>query len=144
MLKHLIPMLLFLTALCILPGCRTRDVIPDFDFKPGAEDQITKAEQDALIWHARQFVSNSKRLRITPEAKKMVLQTNPKLTLKYFASKYGQIIMRWELSRVTVLELSGTGHMTDKRFPWKLDIRTQEISHPVPENMQKNLPKSDF
>ncbi len=131
-------------VIVFLSACGTAEPVPDFDFKPSESDKLTQQEYRELIWHARHFVAKSKNLRIDDVARQIIRDTDPKVQLKYFAEKYGQIRMVWRLNHESVLELSGTGKMIADEFPWKLQIKVLQESHPIPERLKKNLPSPAF
>ena len=126
--------LLLTTLFC--GACRT-EIKPDFDFKPTPEQKLTNAEIENLTAHARNFVSSAKNLKLTDSQRGYIRRTSPKITVKYFGPKYGQICMDWQTAQNQMLRLYGTGDMTSSRFPWKLDVRTVNVSHPVPDGFLK-------
>ncbi len=135
----------FFACALLCAGCRShQEQVPDFDFKAGEADKLTPAERQAIVYHARQFVSQSKNLKIDKVAREIIRDTEPEMKMKYFGRKYGQIRMKWQLNRATELDLSGTGDMLSDEFPWKLQVKVLDESHPIPERLKKNLPKASF
>ncbi len=127
---------------CCFSACQS-EVIPNYEFKPAESDKISPQEQEALVWHARQFVADAKSLRLPPGTQKYVRENNPSIKIRYFEHKYGNIIMEWQINSTTVIHLAGTGHLTDKKFPWNLQVRILSQSHPIPKRMRENLPEEE-
>ena len=126
-------------ALLCAAGCEQyKTTMPDFDFQPAEQDRLTAAEQDALLWHARHFAAESKNVRLKPAQRNVIRTTVPRSKFKYFAPKYGQVILSWQVAKNMVVELSGTGKMTSSKFPWRLEIKITNLSHPVPTHMEGN------
>lgn len=118
-------------------GCAGQTELDPF-FKPGKEDILSENELAALTWHARQFIAASKHVRLKPDARKFVRDTEPSVHIRYLAHKYGKIHMLWFLTPQTRLILSGVGPLTRKEFPWNLEINTTAASHPVPPGFLKD------
>lgn len=126
-------------AVLCAAGCEQyKTTLPDFDFQPAEQDRLTGAEHDALLWHARRFAAESKIVKLTPEQRNVIRATVPHAKFKYFAPKYGQVILSWQVAENKMVELSGTGAMTSSRFPWRLEIKITNLSHPVPKHMNRN------
>jgi len=62
-----------------ITGCEHEEGMPDFDFQPTEADKLTAKEQEALLWHARQFVAKSKKVKLRDEHRKIIRTTDPQI-----------------------------------------------------------------
>lgn len=133
---------MFCSLLTLLAGgCVSNDenFIPDYSFQPQEADKLTPAELNALTAHARAFISKSKRLPLVEGQRRIIATTPPTVVTKYYGRKFGQIRMSWRVASNAVLELYGTGQMTQEKFPWRVRISASDGTHQVPENMRENV-----
>ena len=114
---------LFLLSLSfILGACRSSEVVSDPFFQPTEADKLTKEETESIIWHAKNFISSNKSLRLGKNHRQMIQDNDPVVRVFYSAKKYGRIELEWPISSDTVVLLSSRGDLLSKRQPWVLEI----------------------
>ena len=114
---------LFLLSLSfILGACRSSEVVSDPFFQPTEADKLTKEETESIIWHAKNFISSNKSLRLGKNHRQMIQDNDPVVRIFYSAKKYGRIELEWPISSDTVVLLSSRGDLLSKRQPWVLEI----------------------
>lgn len=114
---------LFLLLLSfIMTSCRSSEVVSDPYFKPTEADKLTKEETESIIWHAKNFISSNKNLRLGKNHRQMIQNNDPVVRIFYSAKKYGRIELEWPISSDTVVLLSSRGDLLSKRQPWMLEI----------------------
>ncbi len=129
-MKALIPIIAGVLMI-LLASCASTQVKPNYNFEPTAEDMLTEKELNALVWHAGQFVSKAKRLRLTPAHREIIRTTKPESRIHYLGRKYGTIHIEWTVEPGRVVLLSGEGDLTRETFPWQVEIKiTQEKNSP--------------
>jgi len=106
----------------ILTACRSSDVVSDPFFQPAESDKLTKEETESIIWHAKNFISSNKSLRLGKHHRQMIQDNDPVVRVFYSAKKYGRIELEWPISSDTVVLLSSRGDLLSKRQPWVLEI----------------------
>lgn len=116
-------LILFLLPLSFALGaCRSSEPVSDPFFQPTEADKLTKEETDSIIWHAKNFISSNKSLRLGKHHRQMIQDNDPVIRVFYSAKKYGRIELEWPISTDTVVLLSSRGDLLSKRQPWVLEI----------------------
>ena len=121
-MKLRILILLLLPLFFVMGACRSSQVVSDPFFQPTEADKLTKEETDSIIWHAKNFITANKNLRLGPKHRKMIQDNEPVTRIFYSAKKYGRIELEWPISSDTVVLLSSRGDLLSKRQPWVLEI----------------------
>ena len=120
-LRRLILSLLSLFLITAAASCRTETVSDPF-FEPTEADKLTAEETDSIIWHARNFISSNRNLRLGSKHRQMVQKNDPVVRVIYSGKKYGRLELEWPISSDTVVLLSSRGDLLSKRQPWELEI----------------------
>ena len=115
-------LILFLSLASILGACRSTDTVSDPFFQPTESDKLTKEETESIIWHAKNFISSNKNLRLGTNHRKMIQDNEPVTRIVYSGKKHGRIELEWPISSDTVVLLSSRGDLLSKRQPWVLEI----------------------
>lgn len=116
-------LILFLLPLSFALGaCRSSEPFSDPFFQPTEADKLTKEETDSIIWHAKNFISSNKSLRLGKHHRQLIQDNDPVVRVFYSAKKYGRIELEWPISDDTVVLLSSRGDLLSKRQPWVLEI----------------------
>jgi len=116
-------LILFLLPLSFALGaCRSSEPVSDPFFQPTEADKLTKEETESIVWHAKNFVSSNKSLRLGKHHRQMIQDNDPVVRVFYSAKKYGRIELEWPISSDTVVLLSSRGDLLSKRQPWVLEI----------------------
>ena len=121
-MKQRILTLFILLLSFILGSCNSTDVVSDPFFQPTEADKLTKEETESIIWHAKNFISSNKNLRLGKKHRQMIQDNDPVVRIFYSAKKYGRIELEWPISSDTVVLLSSRGDLLSKRQPWVLEI----------------------
>ena len=112
----------FLSVTVALSACRSSDEVYDPFFQPTEADKLTKEETESIIWHAKNFISSNKSLRLGKVHRKMIQDNEPVTRIFYSGKKHGRIELEWPISSDTVVLLSSRGDLLSKRQPWVLEI----------------------
>ena len=112
----------FLSVTVALSACRSSDEVYDPFFQPTEADKLTKEETESIIWHAKNFISSNKSLRLGKVHRKMIQDNEPVTRIFYSGKKHGRIELEWPISSDTVVLLSSRGDLMSKRQPWVLEI----------------------
>ena len=112
----------FLSVTVALSACRSSDEVYDPFFQPTEADKLTKDETESIIWHAKNFISSNKSLRLGKVHRKMIQDNEPVTRIFYSGKKHGRIELEWPISSDTVVLLSSRGDLMSKRQPWVLEI----------------------
>ena len=112
----------FLSVTVALSACRSSDEVYDPFFQPTEADKLTKEETESIIWHAKNFISSNKSLRLGKVHRKMSQDNEPVTRIFYSGKKHGRIELEWPISSDTVVLLSSRGDLLSKRQPWVLEI----------------------
>ena len=116
-------LILFLLPLVfVLSSCQSSEPVSDPFFQPTEADKLTAEELDSIIWHARDFISSNRNLRLGSKHRQMVQENDPVVRVFYSAKKYGRLELEWPISSDTVVLLSSRGDLLSKRQPWELEI----------------------
>ena len=83
---------------------------------------LTKEEKESIIWHAKNFISSNKNLRLGKRHREMIQNNDPVVRVMYSGKKHGRIELEWPISSDTVVLLSSRGDLLSKRQPWVLEI----------------------
>ena len=121
-MKFRILILLFFSLTAVLSACRSTEKVYDPFFQPTEADKLTEEELDSIIWHARNFISSNRNLRLGSKHRQMVQENDPVVRVMYSAKKYGRLELEWPISSDTVVLLSSRGDLLSKRQPWELEI----------------------
>ena len=116
-------LILFLISLTfVLGSCQSSEPVSDPFFQPAEADKLTEEELDSIIWHARNFISSNRNLRLGSKHRQMVQENDPVVRVVYSGKKYGRLELEWPISTDTVVLLSSRGDLLSKRQPWELEI----------------------
>lgn len=116
-------LILFLISLTfVLGSCQSSEPVSDPFFEPTEADKLTKEELESIIWHARNFISSNRNLRLGSKHRQMVQENDPVVRVVYSGKKYGRLELEWPISTDTVVLLSSRGDLLSKRQPWELEI----------------------
>ena len=115
-------LILFLSMTAILGACRSTETVSDPFFQPTEADMLTKEETESIIWHAKNFITSNKNLRLGKNHRKMIQDNDPVTRIVYSGKKHGRIELEWPISSDTVVLLSSRGDLLSKRQPWMLEI----------------------
>ena len=116
-------LILFLLPLSFALGaCRSSEPVSDPFFQPTEADKLTKEETDSIVWHAKNFISSNKSLRLGKHHRQMIQDNDPVVRVFYSAKKYGRIELEWPISSDSVVLLSSRGDLLSKRQAWVLEI----------------------
>ena len=116
-------LILFLLPLSfVLGACRSSEPVSDPFFQPTEADKLTKEETESIVWHAKNFISSNKSLRLGKHHRQMIQDNDPVVRVFYSAKKYGRIELEWPISADTVVLLSSRGDLLSKRQAWVLEI----------------------
>ena len=115
-------LILFLSMTAILGACRSTETVSDPFFQPTEADMLTKEETESIIWHAKNFITSNKNLRLGKNHRQMIQNNEPVTRIVYSGKKYGRIELEWPISSDTVVLLSSRGDLLSKRQPWVLEI----------------------
>lgn len=115
-------LILFLSLTAILGACRSTETVSDPFFQPTEADMLTKEETESIIWHAKNFITSNKNLRLGKNHRQMIQDNEPVTRIVYSGKKYGRIELEWPISSDTVVLLSSRGDLLSKRQPWVLEI----------------------
>ena len=118
---RILVLLLFPLALA-LGACRSSEIVSDPFFQPTEADKLTQEEMESIIWHARNFISENRTLRLGSNHRQMIRDNDPVTRVFYSAKKYGRIELEWPISVDTVVMLSSRGDLLSKKQPWVLEI----------------------
>ena len=121
-MKLRILILFLLTLSFALSACRSSEPVSDPFFKPTEADMLTKEETESIIWHAKNFISSNKSLRLGKNHRQMIQDNEPVTRIFYSGKKHGRIELEWPISSDTVVLLSSRGDLLSKRQPWVLEI----------------------
>ncbi len=122
-MKFRILILFILPLFFVLAACRSSGTtVSDPFFQPTEADKLTKEETESIIWHAKNFISSNKNLRLGKHHRKMIQDNDPVVRVFYSGKKYGRIELEWPISSDTVVLLSSRGDLLSKRQPWVLEI----------------------
>ena len=119
-------LILFLSMTAVLGACRSSEVVSDPFFEPSESDKLTKEETESIIWHAKNFITSNKNLRLGKNHRKMIQDNDPVTRIVYSGKKHGRIELEWPISSDTVVLLSSRGDLLSKRQPWVLEILSGE------------------
>ena len=114
--------LFFFSLALLLNACQSPEPVSDPFFEPTEADKLTAEELDSIIWHARNFISSNRNLRLGSKHRQMVQENDPVVRVFYSAKKYGRLELEWPISSDTVVLLSSRGDLLSKRQPWELEI----------------------
>ena len=114
--------LLLPLAFALGVSCRSSDVVSDPFFQPTEADKLTQEEINSIIWHAKNFISSNKSLRLGKNHRQMIQDNEPVTRIVYSGKKHGRIELEWPISSDTVVLLSSRGDLLSKRQPWVLEI----------------------
>lgn len=122
MRRLIFALLLIPASLCFFGGCSQ----PRMSFDPKPEDKLVDKEKFALIDYVRGFVLSSKRLKLTPDERKVIESTDPFIRIHYTAPKTGKMNMSWDLPRERHLLAFCQGPLLTSKNPsdWKITIVT--------------------
>ena len=116
-------LILFLFSLSfVLSACRSSGTNSDPFFQPTEADMLTKEEIESIIWHAKNFITSNKNLRLGTHHRKLIQDNDPVTRIIYSGKKHGRIELEWPISSDTVVLLSSHGDLLSKRQPWVLEI----------------------
>ena len=115
-------LILFLSMTAVLGACRSTETVSDPFFQPTEADMLTKDETESIIWHAKNFITSNKNLRLGKNHRKMIQDNDPVTRIVYSGKKHGRIELEWPISSDTVVLLSSRGDLLSKRQPWMLEI----------------------
>lgn len=116
-------LILFLLPLSFALGaCRSSEPVSDPFFQPTEADKLTKEETESIVWHAKNFITSNKSLRLGKHHRQLIQDNDPVVRVFYSAKKYGRIELEWPISSDTVVLLSSRGDLLSKRQPWVLEI----------------------
>ena len=115
-------LILFLSMTAVLGACRSTETVSDPFFQPTEADMLTKEETESIIWHAKNFITSNKNLRLGKNHRKMIQDNDPVTRIVYSGKKHGRIELEWPISSDTVVLLSSRGDLLSKRQPWVLEI----------------------
>ncbi|MBR2963673.1 MAG: hypothetical protein IKC53_05660 [Lentisphaeria bacterium] len=115
-------LILFLSMTAVLGACRSTETVSDPFFQPTEADMLTKEETESIIWHAKNFITSNKNLRLGKNHRKMIQDNAPVTRIVYSGKKHGRIELEWPISSDTVVLLSSRGDLLSKRQPWMLEI----------------------
>jgi len=121
-MKFRILILLFFSLTAVLSACRSTEKVYDPFFQPTEADKLTQEEIDRIIWHAKNFISSNKSLRLGKNHRQMIQDNEPVTRVIYSGKKHGRIELEWPISSDTVVLLSSRGDLLSKRQPWVLEI----------------------
>lgn len=100
-------------------------------------DELTPAEQEALITYVRGFLNNNKKLKLTPDEKRIIMTTKPVIHLIYSGPKRGRLTLRWNISDGRLLILQRSGNLlSNEKGDWRLRL--------IKDNTVKNIPANFF
>lgn len=116
----------------ILCGCASQPPEPPLDYKVTRKDHLTRAELTNLINHGQKFAVHSPKVkkRLNKHQQRYILNTRPKIDIKYSGYKHGILVMRWRLARNLELTLRSKGPLNTKRQNWKLELLTTNMNGP--------------
>ena len=106
----------------VLSACQSSESVSDPFFEPTEADKLTEEETESIIWHARNFISSNRNLRLGTKHRQMIRDNDPVVRVVYSAKKYGRLELEWPISSDTVVLLSSRGDLLSKRQPWELEI----------------------
>ena len=115
-------LILFLSMTAVLGACRSTETVSDPFFQPTEADMLTKEETESIIWHAKNFITSNKNLRLGKNHRKMIQDNDPVTRIVYSGKKHGRIELEWPIPSDTVVLLSSRGDLLSKRQPWMLEI----------------------
>ena len=116
-------LILFLLPLFFIPAaCSSTQTVSDPFFQPTEADMLTKEETESIVWHAKNFISSNKSLRLGSHHREMIQNNDPVIRVVYSGKKHGRIELEWPISSDTVVLLSSHGDLLSKRQPWVLEI----------------------
>lgn len=95
-----------------------------FDYEVTEKDKISKEEEDAIVYHAQQFIAANKSLRLEDSHRKIIKTTKPIVRIMYSGPKFGRIELEWPIAKATVLLLSARGKLLAERPNWVVEILT--------------------
>lgn len=121
-MKVRILILFFVSLTVVLSACRSTEEVYDPFFQPTEADKLTKEETESIIWHAKNFISSNKSLRLGKKHRQMIQDNEPVTRIVYSGKKHGRIELEWPISSDTVVLLSSRGDLLSKRQPWVLEI----------------------
>lgn len=121
-MKFRILTLFFFSLAAVLSACRSTETVYDPFFQPTEADKLTQEEIDSIIWHAKNFISSNKSLRLGKNHRQMIQDNEPVTRIFYSGKKHGRIELEWPISSDTVVLLSSRGDLLSKRQPWVLEI----------------------
>ena len=114
-MKLRILILFFFSLTTLLSSCQTSDEVYDPFFQPTEADKLTQEEIDSIIWHAKNFISSNKSLRLGKNHRQMIQDNEPVTRIFYSGKKHGRIELEWPISSDTVVLLSSRGDLLSKR-----------------------------
>ena len=89
-------LILFLVSLVfVLGSCQTSESVSDPFFQPTEADKLTEEETESIIWHARNFISSNRNLRLGTHHRKMIQENDPVVRVIYSGKKYGRLQLEW-------------------------------------------------
>ena len=121
-MKLRVLILLFLPLAFILGACQSSEPVSDPFFQPTEADKLTKEEIDSIIWHAKNFISSNKSLRLGKNHRKMIQDNEPVTRIIYSGKKHGRIELEWPISSDSVVLLWSRGDLLSKKQAWVLEI----------------------
>ena len=91
-------LILFLSMTAVLGACRSTETVSDPFFQPTEADMLTKEETESIIWHAKNFITSNKNLRLGKNHRKMIQDNDPVTRIIYSGKKHGRIEHEWPIS----------------------------------------------
>ncbi len=118
------------------------------DFKPAPDEMLTEAETAALCAHVKDFVTGSKKLKLTDEQRAAIKANPPETKVKYKAPKEGRISLVWKLPGGKKLTVNIDGELLSEgkqEMELKITSTEQPIylkadgkpADPLPEPLKK-------
>lgn len=98
-------------------------------------DRLTKTEEEIVISHVRRFVTQAKKLNLSPAEREVIRTARPGIQIHYTGHKTGRLSIRWSLPNYRVLLLQRSGNLlSSERADWTVRIISDQASGKIPKN----------
>ena len=97
----------------VLTSCNSTSIV---------NPELTKAEKNKLIEHARKFIYVVKLKNISKEDREFVKNHKPKVYIQYTGSKQGVATVFWKINETSALRIICTGDLLDKSVKTRLTV----------------------
>jgi len=104
-----------------ISGCQDCGIFNTFP------EVTAKDEYELLKANCRSFILNSKDIVLSDNEREIINNKEPEFGCRYKVDKYGQYVLKWELSENKTISVTGLGSLLEKSSIKKIRIKDKSV-----------------